>query len=208
VGAVVTMTHFDLPVVVRWLVIVGLIVLGGLALGFTGLQRRGFFGAFLRVLMKVPILARRLRHLQEDAKAVDEKIRLYYHREEHQAQFGWAVLWGFIGWCGGLFETWIVLRLLSPSHGFASAFAVEALAMILNSILLFIPAKIGSAEGVRMAVAAVIGLTPAQGAAYALVRRAREIVWLIPGFVILLKHHLIDVSHLRLQALPAEERAP
>ena len=80
--------------------------------------------------------------------------------------------------------------------------------MILNSILLFIPARIGSAEGVRMAVAAVVGLTPGQGAAYALVRRAREIVWLLPGFVILLKHHLVDVAHLRLQALPAGERTP
>ena len=97
---------------------------------------------------------------------------------------------------------------MSPDHGFASAYAVEALAMILNSVLIFIPAKIGSAEGIRVAVSAVLGLTPAQGAAYALVRRAREIVWVIPGFVILLKHHLVDVAHLRLQALPAEERAP
>ena len=51
-------------------------------------------------------------------------------------------------------------------------------------------------------------MTPAQGAAYALVRRAREIVWLLPGLVILLKHHLVDVAHLRLQALPAGERTP
>jgi uncharacterized protein (TIRG00374 family) len=208
VGAVVTLAYFDLPNVVRWLVIVGLIVLGGLALGFTGLQRKGFFGAFFRVLSKVPILKNRLQHLEQHAYAVDEKIRVYYHREEHKTQFAWAVFWGFIGWCGGLFETWIVLRLLSPTHGFASAYAVEALAMILNSILLFIPAKIGSAEGIRVAVAAVVGLTPAQGAAYALVRRAREIVWLIPGFVILLKHHLFDVSHLRFQPLPTEERTP
>jgi uncharacterized protein (TIRG00374 family) len=208
VGAIVTLTHFDLPGVVRWLVIAGLIVLGGLAIGFTGLQSRGFFGAFFRVLTKVPILAKRLQHLEEHAHAVDEKIRVYYHREEHKTQFAWAVLWGFIGWCGGLFETWIVLRLMSPDHGFASAYAVEALAMILNSVLIFIPAKIGSAEGIRVAVAAVLGLTPAQGAAYALVRRAREIIWVIPGFVILLKHHLVDVAHLRLQALPAEERAP
>jgi glycosyltransferase 2 family protein len=208
VGAVVTMTHFKLPNLVRWLVIAGLVVLGGLAIGFTGLQSKGFFGAFFRILMKVPVLAKKLRHLEEHAHAVDEKIRLYYHREEHKTQFAWGVAWGFIGWCGGLFETWIVLRLLSPTHGFASAYAVEALAMILNSVLLFIPAKIGSAEGIRVAVAAVLGLTPAQGVAYALVRRAREIVWLVPGFVILAKHHLVDVTHLRLQALPAEERLP
>ena len=205
VGAVVTLTHFTLPNLVRWLVVAGLTVLGALALGFTGMQRRGFFGPFFRLFSKIPVLRKKLQRYEEDAHALDEKMRVYYHREEHRTQFAFAVLWGFIGWCGGLFETWIVLRLLSPSHGFASAYAVEALAMILNSILLFIPARIGTAEGIRVAVAAIVGLTPAQGAAYALVRRAREIVWLMPGFVILLKHHLIDVAHLRLQSLPEEE---
>ena len=207
-GAVVALTQFELPAVVRWLVIAGLLLLGGLVLGFTGMQRRGFFGPILRTLLKIPVLRKRLQHLEDDAHDLDEKIRVYYHREEHRTQFTWAVLWGFLGWCGGVVETWIVLRLLSPSHGFASACAVETLAMILNSILLFIPARIGSAEGIRMAVAAVVGLTPAQGAAYALVRRAREIVWLLPGFVILLKHHLVDVAHLRLQPLPAGDRTP
>lgn len=105
-------------------------------------------------------------------------------------------------------ETWIVLRLLSPDHTFASAFAIETLAMILNSILLFIPGKIGSAEGIRLGVAALVGLTPAQGAAYALVRRARELIWLTPGIVLLLKHHLIDVGQMRLEKLDLSEEAP
>ena len=77
--------------------------------------------------------------------------------------------------------------------------------MILNGILLLVPARIGSAEAIRLGVAALVGMTPAQGAAYALVRRARELVWLAPGFVVLLKHHLIDVSHLKLERLELSE---
>ncbi len=204
-GAAVALTHYALPPLPRYLVIAGLIVLGALAIGFTGMQRRGFFGPILRLLKRVPVLRARLARLEAHADQVDAKIRLYYRREKHGAQFAIAVAWGFLGWCGGLVETWIVLKLLSPTHTFASAFAVESLAMILNGILLFIPARIGSAEGIRLGVAALVGLTPAQGAAYALVRRARELLWLAPGFIVLLKHHLIDVSHLSLEPLGLSE---
>jgi uncharacterized protein (TIRG00374 family) len=204
-GAAVALTHYALPPLPRYLVIAGLTVLGALAIGFTGMQRRGFFGPMLRLLKRVPALEARLARLEAHAEQVDARIRLYYRKEKHGAQFAIAVAWGFLGWCGGLVETWIVLKLLSPTHTFASAFAVESLAMILNGILLLVPARIGSAEAIRLGVAALVGMTPAQGAAYALVRRARELVWLAPGFVVLLKHHLIDVSHLKLERLELSE---
>jgi len=204
-GAAIALTHFSLPPVARYLGLVGLILLGGLALGFTGMQRRGFFGPILKNLLRIKPLTARLQHLEEDAHSLDEKIRIYYHREEHRAQFALAVGWGFLGWCGGLLETYLVLRLLSPEHGLPEAVAIEALAMILNSILFFIPAKLGSAEGVRVGVATLVGLTPAQGAAYALVRRARELLWLAPGIVVLLKHHVLDVGHLRLESMSLED---
>jgi hypothetical protein len=206
-GAVVALTQFTLPPVARYLVIGGLLLLGSLALGFTWMQRKGFFGPLLRALSLIRPLAARLRRLEERALEVDGHIRLYYHVEEHRVRFAAAVAWGFLGWCGGLIETWIVLHLLSPGSGFAAAFAVESLAMILNSVLLFIPAKIGSAEGVRVVVATLVGLSAAQGAAYALVRRARELLWLAPGAVILLKRHVLDVGHLRMEPLKLEGKA-
>ena len=97
-----------------------------------------------------------------------------------------------------MLETWIVLQLLSPSSGWATAVAIESLAMVLNNILLFIPGRVGSAEGVRIGVYALVGLTAAQGAAYALVRRGRELVWLVPGFVVLLRRHVLGAGHWRL----------
>ncbi len=205
-GAAVALTRYSLPPLPRFLVIAGLTLLGALALGFTGMQRRGFFGPILRLLKRVPWLESRLSGLEARAEEIDSRIRVYYRREEHGGRFAIAVGWGFLGWCGGLVETWIVLTLLSPSHTFASAYAVESLAMILNGILLFIPARVGSAEAIRLGVAALVGLTPAQGAAYALVRRARELLWLVPGAVVLLKHHLIDVAHLRLERLEPSGR--
>jgi hypothetical protein len=206
-GAAVALTRFPIPPLARYLVLGGLLLLGSLALGFTWMQRRGFFGPILGLLSRIRPLRTRLRRLEERARDVDGHIRPYFHVEEHRIRFVAAVAWGFLGWCGGLLETWIVLRLLSPKAGFAAAFAVESMAMILNSVLLFIPAKIGSAEGVRVGVATLVGLTAAQGAAYALVRRARELLWLAPGAVILLKRHLLDVGHMRLEPLELQEKA-
>jgi uncharacterized protein (TIRG00374 family) len=193
-GAAIALNHFALPPVVRILVLAGLLVLGALVLGFTRALRGGIFGPLLRRLSGFQPLAGRLRRLEDQARELDERVRRYYHGDTHRGRFAAAVAWGVLGWCGGLLETYIVLRLLSPGHGLPSAIAIETLSMILNSILIFIPAKIGSAEGVRVGVATLVGLTSAQGAAYALVRRARELLWLAPGIVLLLKRHILGVG--------------
>ena len=206
-GAAIALTHFEIPTFARALVITGLLLMSGLVLGFTRAMRKGVFGPFLRKLSHFRLLAGRLRRFEEEAHRLDERIRLYYHEEEHRGRFGLAVAFGFLGWCGGLLETYIVLRLLSPGQGLPAAVAIESLAMILNSVLIFVPARIGTAEGVRVGVATLLGLSAAQGAAYALVRRARELLWLAPGLIVLLKHHVLDVGHMRLERIDSDEEA-
>jgi hypothetical protein len=62
---------------------------------------------------------------------------------------------------------------------------------------------------VRVGVFLLLGLSAAQGAAYGVARRARELLWLIPGLVVLLKHHLLDLRHMHLsQVRMDEEVAP
>jgi hypothetical protein len=76
-----------------------------------------------------------------------------------------------------------VLRLLAPGTPWTVAVGIEALSMVLVTMLLFLPGRIGGAEGARAGVCVLLGLAPAQGVAYSLVRRAREIVWLVPGLL-------------------------
>ncbi len=57
-------------------------------------------------------------------------------------------------------------------------------------MLLFLPGRIGGAEGARAGICVLLSLSPAQGVAYSLVRRAREIVWTIPGLVVILARTL------------------
>ncbi len=195
-GVGIALWRFDLPPVARAAAVASLVVLGLAVFAMTWGLRRGAFRPMIAWLGRFRFLARRLGRLEEAAGRLDERIGEFY--SEKMGHFGAAVAWCFVGWCGGLVETWIVLRLLSPAHDFSTAVAIESLAMVLNNILLFIPGRIGSAEGVRIGVYALVGLTTAQGAAYALVRRGRELVWLVPGFVVLLRRHVLGIGHWRL----------
>jgi len=188
-GIGATLARFDLPTVARIAALASLLVLGAMVLAMTVGLRRGAFAPILSGLARVRVL-RSLARFEPAARRLDERIGAFYR--ERTDHFGQAVAWCFAGWCGGLLETYFVLRLLAPSRGWWTAIAIESLAMVLNNILLFIPGRVGSAEGVRIGVYALVGLPPAPGAAYALVRRGRELLWLVPGFIVLLKRHVLD----------------
>lgn len=195
-GVGVALWRFELPAAARGAVIASLIVLGVLVLAMTWGLRRGSFAPMIAWLGRFRLLAKRMGRLKEEAARLDERIGEYYR--DRSVHFVWAVALCLVGWCGGLVETYIVLRLLSPAHDWSTAVAIESLAMVLNNILLFVPGRVGSAEGVRIGVYALVGLTAAQGTAYALVRRGRELLWLVPGFVVLLRRHVLGPGHMRL----------
>ena len=202
-GVGFALAWFPLPTVARVAALASLITLGAMVAGMTWGLRRGAFRGGLAWLGRFRPFAKHASRLSESAARLDATIGEFYR--EKSGHFGWAVAWCFVGWCGGLVETYLVLRLLSPSHGWASAIAIESLAMVLNNILLFIPGRVGSAEGVRIGVYALVGLTAAQGTAYALVRRGRELLWLVPGFVVLLRRHVLGVGRMKLPPVPRVE---
>jgi uncharacterized protein (TIRG00374 family) len=185
-GVAVALARFRLPLGVCIVAVGGVLFLCGL-LGFmTFALRKGSFSPILQRISQWRLFAGFARH-QAAAGAVDARILEYYGKRKRQ--FVAAVAWCFVGWCGGLLETYLLVRLLAPSRGLGTAFAVEALAMVLNNLLIFVPARIGSAEGVRALAFVLVGLPLAEGVAYGLARRGRELVWLVPGLFVLLGRH-------------------
>src|SRR5262245_57994653 len=180
-GAGLSLAHFDLPAPLRYAALASLVLFGAVILWMTIALRRGAFVAMLDRLGRGPL--RRLNRFRQTAERLDERIgEIYERRQEH---FLASVAWCCLGWCGGLIETYIVVRLLSPTAGIFEAVAIETLAMLINTFLFFIPGRIGTAEGVRTALWVLVGFSAAQGIAYGLVRRARELVWLVPGVIVL-----------------------
>lgn len=183
-GVAAALWRFPLSSAARWAALAGVAGLGVLLGLLTWAVFRGTYGPIVARLSRWKPLKTRASRWVEAAQSVDASIRAFY--ADHRARYFAAVGWNLLGWCGGLLETWVMLRLLTHSEGWWTAFAVEALAMALNTMLLWVPARAGSAEGVRVAVFVLLGLPAAQGAAYSLARRARELTWILPGALYLL----------------------
>jgi uncharacterized protein (TIRG00374 family) len=189
IGVVYAVLRFPMPLAARLAAIAGAAGLGGLLLLLTWAMRRGTYGPILRRLARWKPLRERLDRFHRSAQVVDERIRGF--TSDRRGRYGAAVAWCFLGWCGGMLETYLILRFLSTTAGWGTALAIEALAMALNNMLLFIPGRVGSAEGVRAAVFVLVGLPAAQGMAYGLVRRGRELAWVVPGLLVLAREHAL-----------------
>ena len=180
----IVVTQFALPTGLR---IAALILAGGMGVAVVAAfwaLRRGAFGALIRGLVKIGIKPEQIKPEWHATASLDRWLALFY--KTRMPVFYWATCLCLVGWCGGLLETYIVLQWLSAKPSIEMAVAVESLAMVLNTIIFFIPGRVGSAETVRVAVFSVLGLPAAQGAVYSIIRRGREVTWAIPGLLILL----------------------
>lgn len=185
VGAAIFWFHLPAIIVAAAVAGTGLLLLAFLAM--TWALGRGAFSPVVRRLTRWKFLAARLPKLQSGAEAVDARISSFH--TAHRRRFLAAVFFCLLGYCGGLLETWIVLRLLAPSAGWPERLAIEGLPTVLNNVLFFLPGKLGGAEGIRTGVFLLVGLSAAQGAAFAILRRARELLWVLPGWVLLAREH-------------------
>ena len=199
-GLVVTLAQFDLPLSVKLLAVAVVVGLGLGLMGLTRVLKMGTASSVVHRLARWKPLTKRLDTYRASARAFDDGMQRFYQREPHK--FAASTIWCLIGWCGGLLETYVILQLLVPTEGWTMAVAVETLAMALNNLFLFVPGRIGSAEGVRVAVFLLLGLTAAQGAAYGLLRRGRELLWTVPGFLYLVSRHAGRLTQNRLSASP------
>ncbi len=187
-GMVVCLSQFDLPTAVELAALALLVGMGVAVVLMAWALRRGTFLPILHRLARWKPLSSRLQAYYPVAEALDANIQTFYSSKQSR-WFAAATGWCLVGWCGGLVETYVILRLLTPTAGWMTAVAVETVAMVLNSLLVFIPGRVGSAEGARVGVFMLLGLPAAQGMAYSLVRRGRELIWIVPGMVVLLKRY-------------------
>jgi len=183
IGVGATLLFFDLPRAVAAVALAGTLLLLVVLLLLTRALARSPFSGVLRRLARWPFLARRLESLHAGARDADSRIASFH--AQHPRRFAAASAFCLLGYAGGLLEAWLVLRLLAPAAGWPSRLAVEVLPMVLNNAVLFIPGKLGAAEGIRTGVFLLIGLSASQGAAFAILRRARELAWVAPGWALL-----------------------
>ncbi len=113
-----------------------------------------------------------LHHIQD----IDEKLVEFY--TSHHARAGFAFALAFVNWVLGVVEIYVTMFFLGHPVSMTEAWIIEAVAQLVRAATFVIPASIGAQEGAFMIIGAAVTGSPTVGFAVALVRRAREIIWI------------------------------
>ena len=118
------------------------------------------------------------------ASIADTDARLIRFYVGHRGRFALAVGLGLVNWILGVLEVYVTMRFLGHPVSVADAWIIEAGAQLFLVGVFFVPAGIGVQEGAFVVICAALTGSPALGVAAALVRRVREVLWLIWGTAI------------------------
>jgi glycosyltransferase 2 family protein len=99
--------------------------------------------------------------------------------------FGLSLLLFFLGWAAGALELLAGSHALGMPLGVRDALVLEALICSANMATFFIPANAGAQEGGFTYLAPMLGLSGPHGIALAILRRLRDVVWIVFGLAYL-----------------------
>lgn len=161
---------------------VGLLAFGvGL---FVLLQRHGIGMGCLSLLRACGIqwafLETREPHLQK----LDATIRDFY--AQHQQTFYRALATFFLAWLTETLEVYTILYCLGAGTDVWTSFSIAALTVLIKGGTFFIPGSLGAQEGGYTLLLISFGYSEVTGITFALIRRLREILWILFGLVCLI----------------------
>jgi uncharacterized protein (TIRG00374 family) len=160
---------------VLWLLIVEVAAVGGFfAAQLSGLVARG--GRLLKTFGVIDDVG--------SAQKLDAALRGYYRAEWRR--FALSVAFHLAGWLLGALEAFIMLWALGIDVPLLTASAIEAFGSGVRFATFLVPASLGAFEGANAAAFGALGLGAGAGLAFSVVRRARQVVWVVIGILLLL----------------------
>ena len=124
-------------------------------------------------------LGRRIEGLLHHVRDMDDRLANFY--SVHGVRFAGAVGLALVNWLLGAVEIYVTMTFLGRPISMADAWIIESAAQLVRAGTFFIPASIGAQEGVFLLIYGAMTGSPALGAAVAVVRRLREIIWILWG---------------------------
>jgi len=164
----------------------GLLVVEVLAIGgFALVQASGALGGGGRLLGR---LARRAgvggaQRFEQGLGELDRALAALYRRRGRSLVASAIV--HAVAWATGGLEIYLVLALLGTPAPFGIALIIESFASGVKFASFMVPASLGALEGGYVVFFEAFGLSAAAGLSYVLVRRVREIMWAVVGFLAL-----------------------
>ena len=154
-----------------WLLVVEVAAVGG----FVGVQIVGRAG---RALEWFGVVKR-----DGSTERLDAALRDYYRRDWRRLSL--STLFHLAGWLLGAVEAYLILYFLQIPAGLVLATVVEALGAGVRFATFVVPASLGAFESANAAAFEAMGLGAGAGLAFSFVRRARQVVWIAIGLLVL-----------------------
>jgi uncharacterized membrane protein YbhN (UPF0104 family) len=149
-----------------------------------GLLGRSTFARLHATAARVPSrrLGRWLATRRNEAAATDAQVA---HLRASTAATAAAAA-AFLGcWCSEALESALILRLVGASIPLASVFAIEAGLSLVRSAVVVAPSGLGVVDLGYATVLPVLGADPGAATAFVLLKRAKEVVWVLVGYLVL-----------------------
>jgi glycosyltransferase 2 family protein len=126
--------------------------------------------------------AARIESVLDHVRDMDGRLSSFY--TDHRGRFAGAVALALVNWLIGILEIYYTMIFLGHPVTLVDAWIIEAMAQMVRTGTFFIPASIGAQEGAFLLVCGAMTGSPSLGVAVALVRRFREVLWIVWGFVL------------------------
>ena len=167
-------------------VLLAFVSLGLLGFGvflFLVLQRYGIGRGLLAVAETCRIRSQRLEAYRPQLLELDHTIRTFYRERRRTFLFSLGV--HFVAWMTELFEVYAILYFLGAEVGWLTSFSIAAIAVLIKGSVSFVPGGLGAQEGGYLFLLMALGYGEVMGITFALIRRVREILWILIGLVFL-----------------------
>jgi uncharacterized membrane protein YbhN (UPF0104 family) len=159
----------------------GLVILGVAVMLFYIVQRFGVTELSGRWLSRWRF-AKRIDNVLHHVHDMDDRLIGFYTKA--RGRFAAALALAFVNWLLGVVEVYVALVFLGHPVSWSDAWIIEASAQLVRTGAFFIPAAIGAQEGAFLLVCGAITGSPALGFSVSVVRRLREIIWIVWGFAL------------------------
>ncbi len=157
-----------------WLLVVEVAAVAG----FVGVQVAGIVGRAGRLLEWFGVVTP-----GDYAKRLDVALRDYYRRDWRR--LAWSTIFHLAGWLLGAVEAYVILVFLGIPADLVTATVIEALGAGVRFATFLVPASLGAFESANAAAFEAMGLGAGAGLAFSFVRRARQVVWIAIGMLVL-----------------------
>jgi uncharacterized membrane protein YbhN (UPF0104 family) len=133
------------------------------------------------------------------AEALDRALRDYYTRQWRR--FGLSLGFHLLGWLLAPLETVVILWALGVNASIVTAIVIETLGSAIRFATFLVPASLGPFEAANAAAFAALGFGAGAGLAFSFMRRARQVVWIVIGMLVLIAMRWMSSSVDRRAAL-------